>query len=115
MAESIFSKIIAGEIPSTMLYEDDRCVVIRDIHPQAPTHVLVIPRKPIEKLSDAQPEDEALLGHLMLVAAKVAGDLGIGDGFRLVVNNGRAAGQTVFHLHLHILGGRKFAEANLAG
>lgn len=115
MAESIFSRIIAGEIPSTRIYEDEQCIVIRDIHPQAPTHVLVIPRKPIEKLSDAQPEDEALLGHLLLVAARVARQLGVGDAFRLVINNGRGAGQTVFHLHMHILGGRAFAEGHMAG
>ncbi len=112
---SVFTRIMEGEIPSIMIYEDEQCVVIRDAHPQAPTHVLVIPRKPIEKLSDAQPEDEPLLGHLLLVAGKVARQLGIGEAFRLVINNGRGAGQTVFHLHMHVMGGRAFAEGQMAG
>jgi len=114
MEDTIFGKITRGEIPVEFLYEDDQCVVIRDINPQAPTHVLVIPRKPIPRLVDAAEADAALLGHLMLVAGKVARDLGVGDGFRLVVNNGADGGQTVFHLHLHILAGREMDEAELA-
>lgn len=114
MTDTIFGKITRGEIPSEFLYEDDHCVVIRDIHPQAPTHVLIIPRKPIPRLVDAQPDDQALLGHLMVVAGKVATQLGVGDGFRLVVNNGEDGGQTVFHLHLHLLAGRTMAESELA-
>lgn len=114
MADTVFGLILKGEIPAEKLYEDDQCIVIRDIHPQAPTHVLVIPRKPLEKLSDASEEDQALLGHLLLVAGKVAKQLGIGDAFRLVINNGKGSGQTVFHLHMHILGGRTFAEGHLA-
>ena len=102
MADTIFGKITRGEIPTDFLYEDDQCVVIRDINPQAPTHVLVIPRKPIPRLVDASDDDAQLLGHLMRVAGQVAEDLGVGEAFRLVVNNGEGAGQTVFHLHLHI-------------
>lgn len=115
MSDTIFGKIIAGEIPADKLYEDEHCIAIRDIHPQAPVHVLVIPKKSIAKLSDAGPDDQAMLGHLMLAAAKVAEQEGVGDAFRLIINNGEAAGQTVFHLHLHIIAGREFAEGHLAG
>lgn len=115
MSDTIFGKITRGEIPSEFLYEDEHCVVIQDIHPQAPTHVLIIPRKPIARLVDAQQSDSELLGHLLLVAGKVANDLGVGEGFRLVINNGADGGQTVFHLHLHILAGRSMAEGELAG
>ena len=115
MSDTIFGKITRGEIPSEFLYEDEHCVVIQDIHPQAPTHVLIIPRKPIPRLVDAQQVDSALLGHLLLVAGKVATDLGVGEGFRLVINNGADGGQTVFHLHLHIMAGRSMAEGELAG
>ena len=115
MSDTIFGKITRGEIPSEFLYEDEHCVVIQDIHPQAPTHVLIIPRKPIPRLVDAQQSDSELLGHLLLVAGKVANDLGVGAGFRLVINNGADGGQTVFHLHLHILAGRSMSEGELAG
>jgi histidine triad (HIT) family protein len=115
MSDTIFGKIISGEIPSEFLYQDEHCIAINDINPQAPVHVLVIPRQNIPRLVDAQLDDQALLGHLMLVAGKLAQQLGIGDAFRLVVNNGADAGQTVFHLHLHILGGRAFAEGPMAG
>ena len=115
MSDTIFSKIISGEIPSEFLYEDEHCIAINDINPQAPVHVLVIPRQNIPRLVDAQLNDQALLGHLMLVAGKLAQQLGVGDAFRLVVNNGAEAGQTVFHLHLHIIGGRAFAEGYMAG
>ena len=114
MTDTIFGKITRGEIPSEFLYEDEQCVVIRDIQPQAPTHVLIIPRKPIPRLVDAEADDAALLGHLMLVAGRVARGLGVGDGFRLVVNNGEGGGQTVVHLHLHILAGRTMSEGELA-
>ena len=103
---TIFGKIISREIPATIVYEDDQCLAFRDISPQAPTHVLLVPKKEIPRLIDAGPEDQALLGHLMLAAAKIARDLGAGEAFRLVVNNGADAGQSVFHLHLHILAGR---------
>ena len=105
---TIFSKIIAREIPADIVYEDDLCLAFRDINPQAPTHVLLIPKKEIPRLVDAKPEDAALLGHLMLTANKIARQLGVGDAFRLAVNNGADAGQSVFHLHLHILAGRVF-------
>ena len=114
VSESIFTKIINGEIPSDLVYEDEHCIVINDINPQAPVHALVIPRKPVRMLIDAEPDDQALLGHLMLVAAKVARELGVADGFRVVVNNGESVGMTIYHLHLHILGGRTFAEQNMA-
>lgn len=115
MSDTIFGKIISGEIPSEFLYEDEHCIAINDINPQAPVHVLVIPKQSIPRLVDAQLNDQALLGHLMLVAGKLAQQLGVGDAFRLVVNNGADAGQTVFHLHLHIIGGRAFAEGHMAG
>ena len=108
MTETIFAKIIRREIPADIVYEDDRCLAFRDVNPQAPVHVLVIPKQPIARLVDAEDNDEALLGHLMLAANKVAADEGIGDAFRVVVNNGAGVGQSVFHLHLHVLGGRSF-------
>jgi histidine triad (HIT) family protein len=106
---SLFGKIISREIPATIVYEDDQCLAFRDISPQAPTHVLLIPKKEIPRLVDATDEDRALLGHLMLTASRIARELGAGDAFRLVVNNGAEAGQSVFHLHLHILAGRHMA------
>lgn len=104
---TIFGKIIRRELPADIVYEDELCVAFRDINPQAPTHVLLVPKREIDKLSSASREDQSLLGHLMLAAVKVARQLGAGDTFRLVVNNGAEAGQSVFHLHLHILAGRK--------
>jgi histidine triad (HIT) family protein len=115
MGDTIFGKIISGEIPSEFIYEDAHCIAINDVNPQAPVHVLVIPKKEIPRLVDASPEDQALLGHLMLAAGKVAEQLGVADAFRLIVNNGEGAGQTVFHLHLHIIAGRTFAEGHMAG
>ncbi|MBC7779822.1 MAG: histidine triad nucleotide-binding protein [Proteobacteria bacterium] len=106
---TIFDKIIARELPADVVYEDELCLAFRDINPQAPVHVLLIPKKPLVDLADATAGDQALLGHLLLVAAKVADELGIGGAFRLNVNNGASAGQSVFHLHLHILGGRAFS------
>ena len=113
--ETLFTKIINGDIPSDKVYEDDMCIAINDIAPRAPVHILVIPKKPIPRLVDATEEDKALLGHLMLVAGQLAGEKGVGEAFRLVVNNGEGAGQTVFHLHIHILGGATFSEGSLAG
>lgn len=104
--KTLFEKIIARAIPATFLHEDELCFVISDVNPQAPMHLLVIPRKPMPRLCDAVPEDQALLGHLLLVANKVAADAGYGEAFRLVINNGAASGQSVFHLHIHVLGGR---------
>ena len=103
---TLFSKIISREIPADIVYEDEHCLAFRDINPQAPTHVLLIPKKEIPRLADAVAEDAALLGHLMLAAGKIARELGVADAFRLVVNNGAEAGQSVFHLHLHLLAGR---------
>ena len=114
MSDTVFGKILAGEIPADFIHEDEHCDAIHDIHTQAPLHVLVIPRKPIRMLVDAQPEDQALLGHLMLVAGKLARDLGVGDGFRLIVNNGESVGMTIYHLHLHIMGGRTYSEQGMA-
>jgi histidine triad (HIT) family protein len=108
MADTIFGKIIRREIPADIVHEDDLCVAIRDVNPQAPVHILVIPKKPIAKLSDADAGDTELVGHLFRVAAGIAQVQGCGDAFRLVVNNGAGAGQTVFHLHIHVLGGRGF-------
>lgn len=105
---TIFSKIIKREIPADIVYEDDLCLAFRDVNPQAPTHVLIIPKQEIARLTDAKPEDQALFGHLMLAAVKVARELGVDESFRVVVNNGAEAGQSVFHLHLHLLAGRKF-------
>tara|TARA_B100000965_G_C19036492_1_gene517614 strand:- start:69 stop:410 length:342 start_codon:yes stop_codon:yes gene_type:complete len=106
MSLTLFEKIINKEIPADILYEDDISIVIKDISPQAPTHLLIIPKKVIPKLSDATKEDQEVLGHLMLVAGKIADELGLDETFRLVVNNGAKAGQSVFHLHLHLLSGR---------
>jgi histidine triad (HIT) family protein len=105
---TIFGKIIRREIPADIVYEDDLCLAFRDINPQAPTHVLIIPKKEIPCLADAEAADEALLGHLLLAANGVARHLGVADAYRVVVNNGAQAGQSVFHLHVHILAGRRF-------
>jgi len=105
MAETIFGRILRGEVPAQRVYEDDQAIAFADVAPRAPVHLLVIPRKPIERLSEAGAEDAALLGHLMLVARHVAKEAGLSD-FRVVVNDGASAGQTVFHLHLHVMGGR---------
>lgn len=109
MSDTIFSKIIDREIDADIVHEDDRCLAFRDVNPQAPMHVLVIPKKPIDMLAHADDNDESLLGHLMLVGRQVAADHGYAEAFRLVINNGETVGQTVFHLHLHVLGGRNFA------
>ena len=99
--------MIAGEVPAELLHQDEVCVAIRDINPQAPTHVLVIPREHMESLNEASVRDEALLGHLLRVSARIANDEGHAeDGYRTVINTGAGAGQSVFHLHVHVLGGR---------
>ncbi len=108
MSETIFQKIIDKELPADIVYEDDICLAFKDINPVAPIHILVIPKKRIEKISDSNTEDKELLGHLFLVAGNIARDLGIEDAFRLVVNNGAGAQQTVFHLHIHLIAGREF-------
>ena len=103
----LFCKIIDGKIPGEVVHQDDSCVVVRDINPQAPMHVLVIPRDHIESLDDASQKEEGLLGHLLRVGARVANDLGHADsGYRTVINTGAGAGQSVFHLHVHVLAGR---------
>jgi histidine triad (HIT) family protein len=106
-AACLFCRVIAGEIPADFVHRDDLSVVIRDIDPQAPTHLLVIPQEHIESLDDASQKDEALLGHLLRIAARVANAAGLAEGgYRTVINNGAGAGQSVFHLHVHVLGGR---------
>ncbi len=111
--KNIFAQIIDGSLPAEKHYEDEYCIVIADKFPQAPIHMLVIPKKPLPKLTDATKEDQILLGHLMLIAKKTAQELGIDDAFRLVINNGANAGQTIFHLHVHILGGQSLTETQL--
>ena len=108
MSETIFQKIIDKELPADIIYEDESCLAFKDINPVAPIHILIIPKKRIEKISDSNTEDRELLGHLFLVAGNIARDLGIEDAFRLVVNNGAGAQQTVFHLHIHLIAGREF-------
>jgi histidine triad (HIT) family protein len=109
MAGTIFTKIINREIPADIVYEDDLCLAFRDIKPRAPVHILIIPKKPLPKLNDAAESDQALLGHLMLTAQKVAEMEGVADAFRLVLNNGAGAGQEIFHMHFHLLAGRSFS------
>lgn len=104
--KTLFEQIIAREIPAQIEFEDDACIVIHDINPQAPTHFLVIPKKVIPRLAEAQPEDAAVLGHLLLTAATLAKSLNLEKGFRVVVNNGTDGGETVPHMHVHVLGGR---------
>ncbi len=106
VGDNIFGKILRGEIPCDEIYSDESCIAFRDIHPQAPIHFLVIPRKPLESLRAAKDDEVNLLGHLLFVAAKVAKQEGL-DSWRTVINTGIGAGQTVFHLHLHVLGGRE--------
>ncbi|MBD2563787.1 MULTISPECIES: histidine triad nucleotide-binding protein [Nostoc] len=105
--ETIFSKIIRREIPADIVYEDNLALAFKDVHPQAPVHILVIPKKPIPTLADAESQDHALLGHLLLTAKRVAEVAGLKSGYRVVINTGDDGGQTVYHLHLHILGGRQ--------
>tara|TARA_B100001750_G_C15415225_1_gene549930 strand:- start:629 stop:970 length:342 start_codon:yes stop_codon:yes gene_type:complete len=109
MTDTIFQKIIDKELPADIVYEDDLCLAFYDINPVAPIHVLIIPKKQIDKLSDSKEEDKDLLGHLLLVAGDIARKLEVGDAFRLVVNNGAGAQQTVFHVHLHLIAGRELS------
>jgi histidine triad (HIT) family protein len=109
MAEkTIFQRIIDKEVPAKIIYEDDRCLAFHDVAPQAPTHVLVIPKKPVRSVSDIADDDAELIGHLWKVIRDLAQQLQLSRGFRVVVNNGREAGQSVDHLHFHVLGGRQF-------
>ena len=108
--KTLFEQIVAREIPATIIYEDDLIFALRDINPQAPKHVLLIPKKVIPRLAEAGAKDQPLLGHLLLKAAEVARQLGLNEGgYRLVINNGEDGGETVPHLHIHILGGRRMA------
>lgn len=107
MTKSIFKKIIDGELPAKIVYDDEQCLAFQDVNPQAPVHFLVIPRKEIPSLADADEEDRELLGHLLLVADKVARQEGLTNGYRTVINIGDDGGQTVPHLHVHVLGGRR--------
>jgi len=106
MSKTLFEKICEREIPASIVHEDELCVAFKDVNPTAPLHVLVVPRKPMPQLSDAKAEDQGLLGHLLLIANKVAADAGYGSAYRTVINNGAGAGQSVFHLHLHVIAGR---------
>lgn len=107
MSETIFSKIIRKEIPAKIVHEDDQCLAFHDVSPQAPVHVLVIPKKPIASIETLEPEDAALIGHIWLTIQQVTRDLGIAEnGYRVVVNCGKDGGQSVDHLHYHVLGGR---------
>jgi len=107
MADTIFGKIIRGEVPAKIVHDDDRCLAFHDVAPQAPVHVLVIPKKPLASLAEATADDADLLGHLVVVATQLARSLGLADGYRLVVNCGPDGGQSVDHLHVHLLGGRQ--------
>ena len=105
---TLFEKIIARQIPAQIVYEDDQVLAFRDINPQAPTHVLIVPKKPLPRIAEAKDEDQALVGHLLLKAAEVAQKVGLKEGgYRLVINNGKNGGESVPHLHCHILGGRQ--------
>ncbi len=106
MPDCLCCTIVSREIPSQLIHEDDQCVVFKDLHPQAPTHLLIVPKKHMGSLSSCGDGDKPLLGHLQRVAAAVAGKAGIASGYRLLTNNGRSAGQSVDHLHYHLLGGR---------
>ena len=106
MAETIFTKIINKEIPADIVYEDDSCIAFRDVNPQAPTHVLVIPRKAIRSIADLDDDDQQLMGHLLLVIRNLAVELGLENGYRVIANAGEDGGQSVDHLHFHLLGGR---------
>jgi len=103
---TLFQKILAKEIPANIEYEDESCFVIKDINPQAPTHILIIPKKPIPRIAEAKPEDTAILGHLLATARLMADTLHLKKGFRIVINNGQDGGESVPHLHVHLLGGR---------
>ncbi len=109
LADNLFMKILSGEIPAKIAYQDDLCLAFHDISPQAPVHILIIPRKVIRTHADLAEEDVPLLGHIHLVAVKLAKELGLSAGYRLVLNCDEQAGQTVPHLHLHLLGGRDMA------
>ncbi|MGE3316908.1 MAG: histidine triad nucleotide-binding protein [Planctomycetaceae bacterium] len=105
--KTIFKRILDREIPADIVHEDEQCIAFRDVNPQAPTHVLIIPRKEIPSLAELSDDDQALAGHLLLTASKLAAKLGLENGYRTIINCGREGGQTVDHLHVHLLGGRR--------
>ncbi|XP_069549079.1 adenosine 5'-monophosphoramidase HINT1 [Brachyistius frenatus] len=107
--DTIFGRIVRKEIAVKFVYEDDKCVAFPDASPQAPTHILVVPKKPIIRLSEAEEDDSALLGHLMIVAKNCAKEAGLSKGYRIVINDGPEGGQSVYHIHIHVLGGRAMA------
>jgi len=110
MSKTLFEKVIAREIPATIIYEDDKVIAIRDIKPQAPVHVLIVPKQAIPRIAEAKPDDHRVLGHMLMKAAELAVKLGVKEtGYRLVINNGPHGGETVPHLHCHLLGGRALA------
>lgn len=113
--KTIFSRIIDGEIPGKFVYQDEHLVAIHDVNPAAPVHILVIPRKPVPSLAHLEDEDRDLAGRLLLATARIAREQGLRDGYRVVINTGEAGGQTVPHLHIHILGGQTFGEGSLHG
>ena len=106
MSDSLFTKIKNKEIPGNVIYEDDKCFALEDINPQAPVHILIIPHKEIAKISDSTIEDKELLGHLLLVSKTIAQKYELENNYRLIINNGAGAGQSVFHIHVHLMGGR---------
>jgi histidine triad (HIT) family protein len=111
--KTLFTRIIDGEIPGDFVYQDEHVVAIRDIKPAAPVHILVIPREPISSLAELDEGDRDLMGHLLLAASRIAREQGLHDGYRVVINTGEAGGQTVPHLHLHILGGKTYTEGSM--
>ncbi len=108
-ADCIFCRIVAGKVPSEIIYQDDTVLAFKDIHPKAPIHILIIPKKHIVSLAVITPEDLPLVAHMIEVANKIARDQGTGEGYRLVINTGSSGGQVVMHLHMHLLGGRRMA------
>ena len=106
MSDSIFTKIKNKEIPGNIIYEDDKCFALEDVNPQAPVHILIIPHKEIAKISDCTPEDKELLGHLLIVSKTIAQKYELENNYRLIINNGAGAGQSIFHIHVHLMGGR---------
>ena len=108
MDDCLFCKMVRGESPARVVKQDDRAFAFQDINPQAPAHILIIPKEHIPGIDRARPEHEAALGHLLLMAQAIAHELGLDSGYRIVINNGGGAGQTVFHIHVHLLGGRSF-------
>ncbi len=107
--DCLFCKIVAGDIPADIVYSDDKVIVFKDIAPKAPIHLLIVPREHVESLAELNPEHDALIAHMMRLLPKIAKDQGLEGGFRTTINTGKDGGQVVFHLHIHLLGGQKFA------